>query len=181
MAHVASPPVPGLLLNALAKHWWLLLLRGICAILFGVLTFVWPGITLLTLVLLYGAYALADGMLALAEAIMGGASTALVARACGTVGHRRRNTDVRVAGHHCARAAAVHRRLGDRDWRPANRRRDQAAQGARQRVVADLERPALGHLRIDSGGPARNRRIGLTLRHRHLRDHLRHSRGLAFA
>src|SRR6516162_1041 len=73
MAHVASPPVPGLLLNALAKHWWLLLLRGICAILFGVLTFVWPGITLLTLVLLYGAYALADGVLALAEAIMGGA------------------------------------------------------------------------------------------------------------
>src|SRR6266496_4112509 len=67
MAHVASPPVPGLLLHALAKHWWLLLLRGICAILFGVLTFVWPGITLLTLVLLYGAFALADGVLAVAE------------------------------------------------------------------------------------------------------------------
>jgi len=65
--------VPGLLLNALAKHWWLLLLRGICAILFGVLTFVWPGITLLTLVLLYGAFALADGVLALAEAVMGSA------------------------------------------------------------------------------------------------------------
>src|SRR5262249_48421360 len=73
MAHVASPPVPGLMLHALAKHWWVLLLRGICAILFGVLTFVWPGITLLTLVLLYGAYALADGVLALAEAVMGGA------------------------------------------------------------------------------------------------------------
>jgi len=73
MTHVASPPVPGLMLHALAKHWWVLLLRGICAILFGVLTFVWPGITLLTLVLLYGAYALADGVLALAEAVMGGA------------------------------------------------------------------------------------------------------------
>ena len=73
MTHVASPPVPGLLLHALAKHWWVLLLRGVCAILFGVLTFVWPGITLLTLVLLYGAYALADGVLALAEAVMGGA------------------------------------------------------------------------------------------------------------
>src|SRR5215813_3036912 len=73
MTHVASPPLPGLLLHALAKHWWLLLLRGLCAILFGVLTFVWPGITLLTLVLLYGAFALADGVLALAEAIMGGA------------------------------------------------------------------------------------------------------------
>ena len=73
MAHVASSPLASrLLLHALAKHWWLLLLRGICAILFGVLTFVWPGITLLTLVLLYGAFALADGVLALAEAVMGG-------------------------------------------------------------------------------------------------------------
>ena len=60
MTHVANPPLPHLLLHALAKHWWLLLLRGICAILFGVLTFVWPGITLLTLVLLYGAFALAE-------------------------------------------------------------------------------------------------------------------------
>src|SRR5262245_22497666 len=74
MAYVANPPLePRLLLHALAKNWWLLLLRGICAIVFGVLTFVWPGITLLTLVLLYGAYALVDGVLALAEAIMGGA------------------------------------------------------------------------------------------------------------
>ena len=74
MTHVATPPLePHQLLSALAKNWWLLLLRGVCAILFGVLTFVWPGITLLTLVLLYGAYALVDGVLALAEAVMGGA------------------------------------------------------------------------------------------------------------
>lgn len=60
------------LLHALAKNWWLLLLRGIAAIVFGVLTFVWPGITLLTLVLFYGAFALVDGVLAIAAAIMGG-------------------------------------------------------------------------------------------------------------
>ena len=72
MTHVATPPLgPRVLLPALAKHWWLLLLRGICAILFGVLTFVWPGVTLLTLVLFYGAFALVDGVLALAEAVMG--------------------------------------------------------------------------------------------------------------
>ena len=50
------------MLHALAKCWWLLLLRGIAAIVFGVLAFVWPGLTLVTLVLLYGAFALVDGL-----------------------------------------------------------------------------------------------------------------------
>jgi uncharacterized membrane protein HdeD (DUF308 family) len=62
-----------MMLHALARNWWLILLRGVCAVLFGVLTFVWPGVTLVTLVLLYGAYALIDGVLALAAAVMGGA------------------------------------------------------------------------------------------------------------
>lgn len=70
----ANPPLaPPLLLHALAKNWWLLLLRGILAIVFGILAFAWPGITLVTLVLFYGAYALVDGIFAIAAAIMGGA------------------------------------------------------------------------------------------------------------
>jgi uncharacterized membrane protein HdeD (DUF308 family) len=69
----ANSPFGGsMLLHALAKNWWLTLLRGICAIVFGVLAFIWPGMTLVTLVLLYGAFALADGVFALAAAIMGG-------------------------------------------------------------------------------------------------------------
>jgi len=52
------------MVNALAKNWWLLLLRGIAAVVFGLLAFVWPGLTLLTLVLFYGAFALMDGVLA---------------------------------------------------------------------------------------------------------------------
>jgi uncharacterized membrane protein HdeD (DUF308 family) len=60
------------MLHDLAKNWWLVLLRGICAIIFGILAFVWPGITLLTLVILYGAFALADGVFALSAAVMGG-------------------------------------------------------------------------------------------------------------
>src|ERR1700686_5119732 len=61
------------MVHALAKNWWLLLLRGIAAIVFGVLAFAWPGITLLTLILFYGAFALVDGVLAIIAAITGGA------------------------------------------------------------------------------------------------------------
>lgn len=59
------------LLRALAENWWLLLLRGVAAIVFGVLAFIWPGVTLAVLVLFYGAFALVDGAFALAAAIMG--------------------------------------------------------------------------------------------------------------
>jgi uncharacterized membrane protein HdeD (DUF308 family) len=59
------------LLRSLAENWWLLLLRGVAAIVFGVLAFIWPGVTLAVLVLFYGAFALVDGAFALAAAIMG--------------------------------------------------------------------------------------------------------------
>src|SRR5437764_14238815 len=74
MSTTASSPAPvgSPLVQALARYWWLLLLRGIAAILFGVLSFMWPGITVVTLVLFWGAFALVDGVLALANAIMGG-------------------------------------------------------------------------------------------------------------
>ena len=62
------------ILHALARSWWLVLLRGIAGILFGVLAFAWPGLTLLTLVLLYGAYALVDGVIALVAAFTGRAA-----------------------------------------------------------------------------------------------------------
>lgn len=69
------PFAPRLMLHALARNWWLILLRGLCAIVFGVLTFIWPGVTLFTLVLLYGAFALVDGIFALAAAITGNTPT----------------------------------------------------------------------------------------------------------
>src|SRR5215207_2457328 len=59
------------LVNALAGNWWIPVLRGIAAIVFGVLAFAWPGLTLLTLVLFWVVYALVDGVLALAAAVMG--------------------------------------------------------------------------------------------------------------
>ena len=60
------------MVHALAKNWWMLLLRGIAAIIFGLLAFAWPGLTLVTLILFYGAFVLVDGVLAVIAAITGG-------------------------------------------------------------------------------------------------------------
>jgi uncharacterized membrane protein HdeD (DUF308 family) len=53
------------MLAELARHWWVFLVRGIFAVLFGLAAFFWPGLTLWALVILYGAYAIADGVAAL--------------------------------------------------------------------------------------------------------------------
>ena len=65
----SSSSSPLALLPALAENWLLLLLRGIVTIAFGVLAFIWPGLTLLTLIFLWGAYAIADGVFALGAAV----------------------------------------------------------------------------------------------------------------
>jgi uncharacterized membrane protein HdeD (DUF308 family) len=58
------------LVRTLTERWWVWLLRGIVAILFAVLAFAQPGITLAALVLLYGAYVLVDGAFAVSAGIM---------------------------------------------------------------------------------------------------------------
>lgn len=51
--------------------WWALALRGVLAIIFGILVFRWPGLTIEVLVLFFGANALIDGVLALVAAFRG--------------------------------------------------------------------------------------------------------------
>lgn len=62
-------PYPNI--SQLADRWWTLLIRGGAAVLFGVLTFVAPGISLYSLVILWGAYAIVDGAFNLMSAYRG--------------------------------------------------------------------------------------------------------------
>lgn len=64
MASIGNP-----LATALSRNWWVLLLRGVVAILFAVLTWAQPGITLAALILVFGAYAVVDGVLGVWMAI----------------------------------------------------------------------------------------------------------------
>lgn len=53
----------------LKRTWWVVLLQGLAAVLFGIVALVWPGITLASLVLIFGAYALVDGIFAVVGAL----------------------------------------------------------------------------------------------------------------
>ena len=53
------------LLGALRRNWWTLVLRGVCAILFGLFAWFWPGMTLLALMMAWGIYACLSGLVAL--------------------------------------------------------------------------------------------------------------------
>lgn len=57
--------------ESLAKSWWLLLLRGLVAIAFGVVIWVQPAISLYALVMLFGAFALTDGVFGIVSAFSG--------------------------------------------------------------------------------------------------------------
>ena len=57
------------MLQLLARRWWALALRGAIAVLFGLLTLFIPGVTLISLVLLFGFYAILDGIFDIVSAM----------------------------------------------------------------------------------------------------------------
>jgi uncharacterized membrane protein HdeD (DUF308 family) len=66
-----------MMIETLKRHWWVPVIRGIAAIVFGVVAFVYPGITIATLVLFFGAWVLIDGIF----------------RVVGAIGHRASDPD----------------------------------------------------------------------------------------
>ena len=57
------------MIENISRNWWLYVVRGIAAVIFGVLALIWPGQALEVLVLVFGAYALVDGIFAVIAGI----------------------------------------------------------------------------------------------------------------
>jgi uncharacterized membrane protein HdeD (DUF308 family) len=61
------------MLGLVSRDWWVFAIRGIAAMVFGILAFIWPATTLAVLVLLFGAYVLVDGVALLVALVRGDA------------------------------------------------------------------------------------------------------------
>jgi uncharacterized membrane protein HdeD (DUF308 family) len=68
------PKKEGMIIETLKRHWWVPVIRGIAAIVFGVIALKYPGLTIATLVLFFGAWVLIDGIFRIVGAIGGRAS-----------------------------------------------------------------------------------------------------------
>lgn len=54
----------------LTRNWWLVVMRGLLAILFGLIALFWPGLTWLALIWMFGAYAIVDGVFAMLSGVI---------------------------------------------------------------------------------------------------------------
>ena len=74
-----------MLLETLKRHWWVLVLRGVAAIIFGVIAFTHPLMAAVTLVWFFGAWVLIDGIF----------------RVVGAIGHHASDSDWGLENHLC--------------------------------------------------------------------------------
>ncbi len=74
------------MLGLVARDWWVFAIRGVAAIVFGILAFIWPETTLTVLVFLFGAYVLVDGVTLLVALARGDAVARRNAWAVGIIG-----------------------------------------------------------------------------------------------
>ena len=74
------------MLGLVARDWWVFAIRGVAAIVFGILAFIWPERTLTVLVFLFGAYAFVDGVALLVALARGDAEARRNAWAVGIMG-----------------------------------------------------------------------------------------------
>jgi uncharacterized membrane protein HdeD (DUF308 family) len=57
------------MLSVLARNWWAFVIRGVLAVLFGLIALFLPGVTMLSLVIVFAAYAVTDGVFAIVAAV----------------------------------------------------------------------------------------------------------------
>ncbi len=65
----AASPEYDLMIAVLAQNWWAIGIRGVLGILFGLIALFLPGATMLSLVLVFAAYAFVDGAVGIVSAV----------------------------------------------------------------------------------------------------------------
>ena len=55
--------------DSLARNWWMIAIRGVLAMIFGITIYAWPDVTLSMIVVIFGVYAIADGAWAIAAGV----------------------------------------------------------------------------------------------------------------
>jgi uncharacterized membrane protein HdeD (DUF308 family) len=68
-ANLSASPAYESMIAVLAKNWWAVGIRGVLGILFGLIALFLPGATMLSLVLVFAAYAFVDGVFAIVSAV----------------------------------------------------------------------------------------------------------------
>ena len=138
------------MLGLVTRDWWVFAIRGIAALTFGILAFIWPETTLTVLVLLFGAYVLVDGVALLVALVRGDALARRHAWAVAIMGVL--GIVVGVVTFACAGpdgpvAALPRCLLGDRDGHVPGHRGHRPPARARWRVLDGTRRRRLDRLR----------------------------------